>query len=180
MTRACGGCTLCCKLLPVRTLGKPANTRCQHQRNGKGCAVYHKAAFPAECAIWNCRWLGEADETAGLHRPDRTGYVIDNMPDLIKLSDGEGGEREIPAIQVWVDPARPEAWRDKALWAYAEKQAKDHGEAMLVRFGSGRALAVFAPCFWTDHEWHIVDRSTIVPSRTGSRLLDRMQDQRAR
>jgi len=32
MNRTCGGCTLCCKLLPVRELKKPANTRCQHQR----------------------------------------------------------------------------------------------------------------------------------------------------
>ena len=31
MNRACGGCTLRCKLLPVRELKKLANTRCQHQ-----------------------------------------------------------------------------------------------------------------------------------------------------
>ena len=32
MNRTCGGCTLRCKLLPVRELKKLANTRCQHQR----------------------------------------------------------------------------------------------------------------------------------------------------
>ena len=31
MNRTCGGCTLRCKLLPVRELKKLANTRCQHQ-----------------------------------------------------------------------------------------------------------------------------------------------------
>ena len=38
--QTCGGCTFCCKLLPVDSLGKHANTRCQHQHVGKGCAVY--------------------------------------------------------------------------------------------------------------------------------------------
>lgn len=55
--RRCGGCTLCCKILPVRELAKPANTRCQHQRTGKGCAVYARLAqvSPA-CVFWSCRW----------------------------------------------------------------------------------------------------------------------------
>jgi hypothetical protein len=29
------------RLLPVRSLGKGAVERCQHQRHHKGCAVYH-------------------------------------------------------------------------------------------------------------------------------------------
>jgi hypothetical protein len=38
--RRCGDCQLCCKLLPTREVNKPANTRCQHQRAHKGCAIY--------------------------------------------------------------------------------------------------------------------------------------------
>ena len=40
MTRHCGGCTLCCKLIPVEELNKPAGARCKHVRTGKGCSIY--------------------------------------------------------------------------------------------------------------------------------------------
>ena len=76
MTRQCGDCQLCCKLLPVPPLEKKAGQRCQHQKFGKGCTVYHsRAGMPMECSIWNCRWLvnDDADE---LSRPDRVHYVI--------------------------------------------------------------------------------------------------------
>jgi len=50
LMRQCGGCTLCCKLLPVPPLEKLAGQRCQHQRHGKGCAVYETSAMPAPAA----------------------------------------------------------------------------------------------------------------------------------
>lgn len=172
--RKCGDCTLCCKLLPVRELDKPANTRCQFQFS-KGCRVYHKAPqFPRSCAIWSCRWLVNAD-TAALRRPDRSGYVIDNLPDIIRLTDKvTGAVQEHFAHQVWVDPARPEAWRDPALLRWADDQAREHGMMMIIRFGSRRAIAAVAPALSPDGEWHFVDDARILPSRTGSMLLDRM------
>ena len=39
MTRQCGSCTLCCKLIPVEELHKAAGQRCQHVRAGKGCSI---------------------------------------------------------------------------------------------------------------------------------------------
>src|SRR5215471_3194906 len=115
--RRCGGCTLCCKLLPVHhgahndvgidlpgSWHKAAGERCRHQRSGKGCAVYRKAGFPSACLFWNCRWL-VSDDTDDLRRPDRAHYVIDVMPDFITLTDNETGEKHtIEVIQVWVDP----------------------------------------------------------------------------
>jgi len=37
--RQCGGCTLCCTLLPVKSLDKGANERCRHLCF-KGCGIY--------------------------------------------------------------------------------------------------------------------------------------------
>lgn len=68
MKRICGDCQLCCKLMPVEEFDKPANCRCEHQRTGKGCAIY--ADRPMSCALWNCRWLVDT-ECAGLPRPER-------------------------------------------------------------------------------------------------------------
>ncbi|HMF29541.1 MAG TPA: YkgJ family cysteine cluster protein, partial [Candidatus Cybelea sp.] len=75
MTRACSGCTLCCKLLPMKKdkqlearetmnrmievgmmtreqfaqmtpdFDKPAGKRCPHQRHSKGCAIYARRPF---------------------------------------------------------------------------------------------------------------------------------------
>jgi hypothetical protein len=173
-SRKCGGCTLCCKLLPVPELDKPANTRCRHQSH-KGCGVYRAVGFPAACAVWNCRWL--VGEGTGA-RPDRAGYVVDIMPDMIVITSSETGERhELVVMQVWVDPVRPNAWRDPALMRFAERQAVEHGEAMVVRFGTTRAIAVVAPSFWEDGQWRIVENGEIVASLTGSLLLDRIAAQ---
>jgi len=38
--RVCGSCSLCCKLLPIPPLNKPAGKRCDYQRHGKGCTIY--------------------------------------------------------------------------------------------------------------------------------------------
>jgi hypothetical protein len=174
VNRKCGDCTLCCKLLPVRELDKGAGERCQHQGVGK-CRVYHRPQMPPSCRLWNCRWLVDP-ATAKLHRPDRSHYVIDLMPDLIRLTHNETGEvREIQVFQVWCDPAFRDAWRDPALLAYAERQA-EAGIAMLVRFNSTEAMSVWAPVWDADRpqQWRVVTAGSVVASPSGSLLLDKL------
>lgn len=154
--RECGGCTLCCKLLPVhgdlRRAGvdlpgnfyKPAGERCPHQRHKKGCAVYGKPSMPRSCRLWNCRWLVDP-ETADLSRPDRSRYVIDITPDIVTSLDNETGERqEMPAMQVWVDPATPDAWRDPALLAYLNQQG-ERGCAAIIRYNGEDGFVLLPP-----------------------------------
>lgn len=174
--RHCGTCTLCCKLLPVRELEKDANTRCRHQ-SSKGCGIYQRPGFPVSCELWSCRWLVD-DDTADMLRPDRAGYVLDLVPDLMRLSNNETGEaREIEVVQVWVAPG-VDAIKDKRLRRYAERQA-ERGRALLLRHGWGPATAVFAPALASDGEWHVIDgadpRMQRVETQTGSRLLDRLK-----
>lgn len=154
MTRQCGDCQLCCKLLPVKSLDKEAGHKCKHQRHHKGCAVYARlATVSPECRLWNCRWLTE-DDTADLRRPDRSHYVIDLVPDFVTLRDEETGEaNHIQVVQIWVDPDYPDAHRDPALRAYLERRAKDNIIG-LVRWDNERAIALFPPELSADRQWH--------------------------
>lgn len=72
-TRSCGSCSLCCTVLRVDELAKPAGRDCRHQRGPHGCAIH--ATRPGICRRYRCLWLQgglEDDE-----RPDRTGGVVD-------------------------------------------------------------------------------------------------------
>lgn len=157
MNRTCGGCTLCCKLLPMQhadkheyldvaeqmilagmvednyfrgamqDFDKPAGKPCPYQRHNKGCKVYAKRPFG--CRVWNCQWLGNTD-TAALARPDRSHYVIDISPDYVIAGDDQTGESyTLPVMQVWVDPGFRDAYKDPAFLAFLKKQI-DSGVVM--------------------------------------------------
>jgi hypothetical protein len=170
--RVCGSCNLCCKLVPVPTIGKKAGERCQHQSAARGCKIYPDRPFA--CRAWSCRWLAEK-AAAGLPRPDRAHYVVDMAWDHITISYDETGEQvNIPAIQVWVDPAFRDAHRAPELRAYMLRMATDHRAVTIVRWSRYEAVTVFAPVMSDDGKWHeksgsIVDRSA--EEREQSRLL---------
>lgn len=173
-TRRCGDCQLCCKLLAVRALNKPNNTKCVHQKFGKGCTIYH-TVLPVECDLWSCRWLTDADDTATLARPDRSHYVIDPMPDMLTLQSVDGDTREITVGQIWVDPQYPDAHRDPALRAYVAMVAERDGMPFVVRRG-GNDFVLVAPSLVSDGLWH-EKPTTYLPSTGGSgnRFVDMLQ-----
>ena len=111
--KPCGGCTLCCKVIPVGELGLPAFTRCQHERSfpmagPAGCAIY--ATRPSSCRVWSCQWAldGLPDDL----RPDRCGVVIDPQPDIIRLVDDDTGDaRTLAAVQMWAAPGFEDAFK---------------------------------------------------------------------
>lgn len=147
-TRTCGGCTACCKIMPVAEIEKPALTRCPHQRTGKGCAIYERR--PGSCRLWSCAWLLAPEEMRDLARPDRSGYVIDMLPDFVTLRDDNTGETtDVPVLQVWTSPNRPEAHRDPALRAYLERE----GRMALVRTGSTEAFLLAPPSTNAEGKW---------------------------
>jgi hypothetical protein len=148
MTRRCGDCQLCCTLLPTREVPTAAGERCKHQRFHKGCAIYKDR--PTSCRLWSCRWLTE-DDTADLRRPDRSGYVLDMLPDFITLEQPDRPIR-IEVVQVWVDPRRPDSHRDPALRAWLERRAED-GVAALVRLSGKDGFVLFAPAFTSGRGW---------------------------
>jgi hypothetical protein len=127
-----------------RDFYKPAGARCQHQRHGKGCAIYQRR--PLGCRFWTCRWLAE-DDTTDIRRPDRAHYVIDVSPDYVK-EDG----RVIPVVQIWLDPGFPDAHKDPALRAYIERRAEEH-TAALIRLNATDAFMLAAPKLSGTGEW---------------------------
>jgi hypothetical protein len=72
LTRSCGECEECCRVVAVAELNKPYHTPCVHQ-TGKGCAIYGN--HPAECKDYACVWLqGKMPEEM---RPDKIGILVD-------------------------------------------------------------------------------------------------------
>lgn len=53
--RQCGDCTLCCKLMGIEELKKPANKWCELVQIGKGCGDYENR--PKSCRDFQCMWL---------------------------------------------------------------------------------------------------------------------------
>lgn len=176
MTRQCGNCQLCCKLLPMRKddsrkganaaalmiengmatideframaleFNKPAGARCPHQCHGKGCRIYPQRPFG--CRMWSCRWLLN-DGTNALPRPDRAHYVIDMMPDYLTATLKESGATEhVQVIQIWLDPDYPDAHQDPRLRDFLAREAQLHRKAALVRLDSKRAFSIWAPAFF--------------------------------
>jgi hypothetical protein len=154
--RVCGSCSLCCKLLPTPELSKPANQRCCHQRASKGCAIY--ADRPTGCRSWACRWL--ADTRVSLPRPDRAHYVIDMTNDYITLTNPETGEgRRVGVLQIWVDPAYPDAHRDLRLRSWLDANQSP----ALIRFNSHDAIFICPPSCSEDRIWHEMASGTTEP-----------------
>jgi hypothetical protein len=149
--RQCGACTLCCKLVPVKEIGKRAGERCQHQRH-TGCAIYSRR--PMSCMVWSCSWL-LGDDTKELRRPDRSRYVIDPMPDQVSV----GGQR-VQVVQIWCDPKAPDAWQDPALIAFLQRKAAE-GVGALIRYSGSEGKAVFVR---QDGSWQVLE-SNVHPTQ---------------
>lgn len=158
--RICGSCQLCCKLVPVPDIHKAAGVRCEHSKAGKGCAIY--ATRPFACRTWSCRWLSDR-ETAGMPRPDRCHYVIDLALDQVRMEPHDGSAATtFDVVQVWVDPAFPQARHAPELRAYMLMMAERHHIATIVRFDSERAVVIFPPPFDPAGQWHEVTDSNVL------------------
>lgn len=103
--RACGACSLCCKLLQIDEpeLKKPANEWCRHCRPGKGgCAIYDER--PPVCRDFACEWLINP-KVGDEWQPLRSKIVI--------YITEEGGEFFLVFV---VDPGIPNRWREASYY----------------------------------------------------------------
>jgi hypothetical protein len=98
--RACGSCSLCCKLIKVEPLNKPRGEWCKHCVPGKGCGIY--ADRPEACKLWMCEWL--VNQRFGEEWfPARSKIVA------WWTIEQEAGE----VVKFIVDPAYPNRWREE-------------------------------------------------------------------
>ena len=93
--RACGPCTLCCKVYALPELQKPPGVWCTHCAPGKGCKIHDQA--PAQCRHFHCLWMTDATLPA-IWRPDQAKFVLSIFP-----PNG--------FVYGQVDPGAPGAWR---------------------------------------------------------------------
>ena len=118
--RQCGNCGLCCKLLAVEELGKPAHNWCDHFAPGTGCTIYSER--PPACVTFKCLWLGQG-ELGEEWKPNRSHFVLYL----------DAAQRQ---LVVNVDPAYPGSWRQKPfletfrMWA---RRGLDEGPQVVVK-----------------------------------------------
>ncbi|MHC2241328.1 hypothetical protein [Bradyrhizobium elkanii] len=128
--RTCGKCSLCCKVVRVDEIAKPAGMWCKDCAPGKGgCKIYDQR--PSPCVHFLCQWL-------------ITKELGDEwFPAKAKLAvslEGEGNR-----IAVHVDPAFPERWREEPYYSMILNWARfgaDNDAQVIVNVGK-RAIAVF-------------------------------------
>jgi hypothetical protein len=93
--RACGTCTLCCKVVSVAEVGKAAGEWCRHCLPGRGCGIH--PTRPYVCRGAYCEWMiskGLGPEW----KPERSRFALFRT---------NGGRR----LTAHVDPGYPSAWR---------------------------------------------------------------------
>ncbi len=125
--RACGTCTLCCKLLRIAELDKPQGVWCTHARPGHGCTIY--ADRPKECRTFHCGYL-VAPELSEEWHPVRSKIVL--------VAEPGGG------VTAVVDPGRADAWKQEPYYSRLKAWAADvvqRKQGLLVRVGK-RTIAV--------------------------------------
>jgi hypothetical protein len=153
--RQCGECTLCCKLLPIPTIGKAAGVACEHQCS-KGCRIYD--ARPHDCRRWSCLWLMGGAGKIG--RPDHSHVVVDMQMDHITVGQNEkADEGIIDVVQIWVHPRHRDAWRAPPVLEYLDKLGT-RNVAAIIRYSPYDAVCVFPPSMtgggWTVKTGNIV------------------------
>lgn len=110
--RACGQCTLCCKLLDIEEAASPRGQWCRHCEIGAGCKIY--AERPSDCRDFHCGYLLWAG--AGEHwYPARCKMIIALDQDSSRLA-------------IHVDTARPNAWREQPYYAEIKEWSRRAAE----------------------------------------------------
>lgn len=123
MERTCGDCTMCCHVLGVRELAKPALRWCEHCDVGKGCKIYE--ARPQSCRDFSCLWLTHPEAPEAM-RPLDSGVVV-----------WLTAARQAIALTRRHDPT---AWRRPVVLAVLRRMARQG--VTVVAFSGSRAWAI--------------------------------------
>jgi hypothetical protein len=106
--RTCGTCMLCCKVMGVDELHKPAGIMCSHAVAGKGCTI--REHRPLTCRRFFCGWRLDPNIDA-LWKPEVCGFVL-----AISLHYG--------ALMLNTDPERPRAWKIEPYYSRLREWAR--------------------------------------------------------
>lgn len=115
--RACGTCSLCCKVFRVNEIEKPKDVWCPHCKPGNGCSIYETR--PPTCRSFSCVWL-QGPAMPEWMKPNKSRVVV---------SSPNG-----TALTVHPDPGMINAWREPAVLDYLIGVAKK-GTVIVVEHG---------------------------------------------
>lgn len=76
----CGECTMCCELLYIKEIEKPANVMCKDCTLLKGCNIYETR--PTACRQFNCAYLQMEKVNINM-RPDHSKVIFEKVSDRI-------------------------------------------------------------------------------------------------
>jgi hypothetical protein len=127
--KACGECSLCCKMLSIVELKKASGAMCQHMVPGKGCGIH--AERPQVCSSYQCVW-SLADPLDEQWRPDRAGFILNPRQDPSE-------------VEVLVDTNRPDAWKREPFYSTFKRWSHPSATSIsrvLVRT-RGKTVVVF-------------------------------------
>jgi Fe-S-cluster containining protein len=105
--RACGDCTLCCKVAAVEDFGKPNGAWCPHCAKGKRCTIYE--ARPQSCRDFYCQWMLEKS------------LGPEWKPDTAKFAMVRARGR----LTALVDPGFPSAWRRSPYYENLQRWSEE-------------------------------------------------------
>lgn len=113
---SCGACSLCCKVLQVPDIQKPARMLCWWTTIHGGCQRHNdKLTDPnlLACAQFKCLWLESQDQEVEGLRMSRS-----MRPDQCHVMFGPQDREDETLIYVHVDPDFPDAWVDLGVLNY--------------------------------------------------------------
>ena len=129
-SRTCGGCSLCCKLLPIAVLDKQANLWCKHCKPGNGCSIY--STRPRVCRDYRCGWLlGALNDN----------WYPTNCHMIVTLP-----YEWYPACTVAVDPDHSNIWEQEPYLGDLKRMAAQYGFVQVVlAMGEGPMIGLVSP-----------------------------------
>jgi hypothetical protein len=149
--RSCGKCSMCCKLLHVIELNKPANKWCEHCRPGYGgCSIYDTR--PSICRDFGCGWL-MSPAVAPEWYP-----LLSHM--ILALAPFNG----VLTCTVTVDPNFPWMWKEQPYYSQLKQMAynglhvKSADDILLVHVRLERRVWLLLP----DEDIEITNGSYII------------------
>ena len=129
MTLGCGACNLCCRLLAVPDIHKPARMLCWWTNIHGGCSRQHEKPQTFDpnhelmaCAQFECLWLAsQAHEDESKRMPRHL------RPDQSHIVMGPQDRHDDTLIYIQVDPDHPTAWK--------EPEIQHHLQGIIARGG---------------------------------------------
>jgi uncharacterized protein len=126
----CGSCNVCCKLLHVPDISKPALMTCWHTTLHGGCAVHDKKQTDPSlkaCDQFMCVWLASQTLDDESMRGNR-----DMRPDMCHVLLGPMDRDDPKLLYVHVDPNYKNAWREPSITKYLHEIVSRGGRAVIV------------------------------------------------